>query len=65
MTSTSVVPRKIGRPSKGNRRRFTIRFPAEQAELVAKQAAAVGMPVSEYVAGLVARELEATTTTAA
>jgi hypothetical protein len=47
-----------GRPSKGERHVVTARVPVAHAEALFGRADALGVSLSEYLAGVIARELE-------
>jgi len=49
---------KGGRPSKGERHTVTTRVPVAHAEELFSRADALGISLSEYLAGVVARDLE-------
>lgn len=55
---TAVAHRGGGRPSKGLRKYIGFRVPAEMADQVAQVAEAEGVTITDYVASVVAKQLE-------
>jgi hypothetical protein len=55
---TAVAHRGGGRPSKGLRKYIGFRVPAEMADQVAQVAEAEGVTITDYVAAVVAKQLE-------
>jgi hypothetical protein len=56
---TAVAHRGGGRPSKGLRKYIGFRVPAEMADQVAQVAEAEGVTITDYVASVVAKQLQA------
>lgn len=65
MRDPATPSNKGGRPSKGPRRRIEFLVPVEQFPQVRAAARSAGLPMAEFVARLVTRELEARTKHAA
>jgi hypothetical protein len=55
---TAVAHRGGGRPSKGLRKYIGFRVPAEMADQVAQVAEAEGVTITDYVASVVAKQLQ-------
>ncbi len=55
---TAVAHRGGGRPSKGLRKYIGFRVPAEMADQVAQIAEAEGVTITDYVAAVVAKQLQ-------
>jgi hypothetical protein len=55
---TAVAHRGGGRPSKGLRKYIGFRVPAEMADQVAQVAEAEGITITDYVASVVAKQLQ-------